>query len=131
MIHLAGAGTEARLSLNQLAREAEAPPAFLSKVLQQLVRTGFVLSHRGKRGGFSLAPRPQPPTLLDIVDALEGLPPLNDCLKSEGQCARHTWCGAHVVWLEAQARMREVLAGATLDMMVATTARRRAMAGRP
>jgi Rrf2 family protein len=129
MIHLASLGPEARVSLSELAEAAEAPPAFLAKVLQQLVHTGFVVSHRGKRGGFSLAPLERSPSLLEIIDGLDGLPHLNDCLKATGGCERRTWCGAHVVWLEAQTRMREVLAGASLDSMVRVSAARRSGAG--
>jgi Rrf2 family protein len=129
MVHLAGLEREARVNLADLAEATEAPPTFLAKVLQQLVRAGYVVSHRGQRGGFSLAGVERSPSLLEIIDALDGLPPLNDCLKATGACERRAWCGAHVVWLEAQARMREVLAGATLDTLAQTTAARRAMAG--
>jgi len=129
MIQLASADPGARMSLGELAGAAEAPPAFLSKVLQQLVRTGLIVSHRGKRGGFSLANHGSNPSLLEIVDAMDGLPPLNDCLKTTDPCERATWCGAHLVWLEAQSRMREVLAGATLDTLVSMTRTRRTQAG--
>jgi Rrf2 family protein len=129
MIHLASLGQEARVSLSALAEAAEAPPAFLAKVLQQMVHAGLVVSHRGKRGGFSLAPFDRSPSLLEIIDELDGLPPLNDCLKPSGGCERRSWCGAHVVWLDAQSRMREVLAGASLESMVRMTAMRRSVAG--
>ena len=124
MLHLAGAGGQSRVSLALLAEEAQAPPAFLAKVLQQLCRARLVVSHRGKHGGFSLPVFTRSPSLLEIVDALDGLPPLNDCLKTTGACQRHVWCGSHVVWIEAQARMREVLAAASLDSMVRMTNRR-------
>ena len=117
------------MSLGELAKAAEAPPAFLSKVLQQLVRTGLIASHRGKRGGFSLANHGSNPSLLEIVDAMDGLPALNDCLKTTDPCERAAWCGVHPVWLEAQTRMREVLARATLDTLVQATRTRRTQAG--
>jgi Rrf2 family protein len=129
MVQLASAEPGARMSLGALAEAAEAPAAFLSKVLQQLVRTGLVVSHRGKRGGFSLANHGTNPSLLEIVDAMDGLPPLNDCLKTTEPCDRSSWCGAHLVWLEAQSRMRDVLAGAKLDTLVHMTRTRRSVAG--
>ena len=129
MVQLASVEPGSRMSLGELAAAAEAPPAFLSKVLQQLVRSGLIVSHRGKRGGFSLANQGCNPSLLEIIDAMDGLPPLNDCLKTEGPCERAAWCGAHLVWLEAQSRMREVLANAKLDEMVHTARTRRAMSG--
>ena len=129
MVQLASSEPGERMSLGQLAEAADAPPAFLSKVLQQLVRTGMVVSHRGKRGGFSLANHGSNPSLLEIVDALDGLPPLNDCLKTTEPCERAVWCGAHVVWVEAQSRMRGVLADAKLDTLVQMTRTRRSAAG--
>ena len=86
----------------------------------------MVTSHRGKHGGFCLVPREPSPTLLDIITALDGLPPLNDCLQDRIPCHRRTWCGAHLVWLEAQRQLCAVLASASLDSLVHSTAERRA-----
>ena len=119
MIHMAGLDTGARVRLAGLAHAADASPAFLSKVMQQLVRAGLVSSHRGKCGGFSLLKRET--SLLEIISALNGVPPLNDCLRTDDPCRRRAWCGAHVVWLEAQRQLCAVLASATLDSLARTT----------
>jgi len=129
MIHLAGADPRARVSLTELSEAADVSPAFLSKVLQRLVRSGLVASRRGKKGGFELLARDRTVSLLEILQALDGVPELNVCLQPPG-CHRSAWCGAHEVWDLAQARMRETLATATLDRLVADTrARRTAQAG--
>jgi Rrf2 family iron-sulfur cluster assembly transcriptional regulator len=41
-----------------IAAATEIPESFLAKILGQLCRSGLVRSHRGARGGFSLARRP-------------------------------------------------------------------------
>jgi len=64
-------------------------------------------------------------SLLEILQALDGVPELNVCLQASG-CHRSPWCGAHEVWGLAQARMRETLAAATLDQLVAETRARQA-----
>jgi Rrf2 family protein len=125
MIHLASAAPDARSSLNELAEAADVSPAFLSKVLQRLVRSGHVASWRGKKGGFGLRDRGRSATLLEILQALDGVPELNVCLLSGG-CHRSPWCAAHGVWQEAQARMRETLASATLEHLAAESRARRA-----
>ena len=43
-----------RIAFEELARVAECPEQFLSKVLQSLTRAGLVISHRGNTGGFEL-----------------------------------------------------------------------------
>jgi Rrf2 family protein len=128
MIHLASADPRLRSSLTELADAAEVSPAFLSKVLQRLVRSGLVASRRGKKGGFELLDRGRAASLLDILQALEGVPELNVCLLSGG-CHRSTWCAAHSVWQEVQTRMREVLSATTLGQLVAKTRARRGPPG--
>ena len=118
MLHLAGLPAGARASLAELAATSEVSPAFLYKVLRQLSARGLAIAHRGKRGGFEIAATLRPLTLLDVVMALEGLPELNLCLV-DGGCHRSPSCAAHPVWAEAQGRMREVLAAASLESLVA------------
>ena len=125
MIHLASADPSARVSLTELSEAADVSPAFLSKVLQRLVRSGLIASRRGKKGGFEMLARDRAVSLLEILQALDGVPELNVCLQASG-CHRSQWCGAHEVWGLAQARMRETLAAATLDQLVAETRARQA-----
>lgn len=103
----------ARMSLSALSREADVPPAFFYKVLRTLVQKGLLVGHRGKTGGYELAADARERSLLDIVEALEGLPALNQCLTSTG-CHRAGSCPAHPIWSLAQQCMRDVLARATL-----------------
>ncbi len=116
MIHLANGIPGTRSSLTDLAEAAEVSPAFLSKVLQRLVRAGLVASRRGKRGGFELVERGRQASLMDILAALDGVPELNACLLNGG-CHRSSWCAAHLVWAEAQEKMRDVLTVATLQRL--------------
>jgi Rrf2 family protein len=118
MIHLGSENPGTRASLSELAHTSEVSPAFLSKVLQRLVKAGFIASRRGKRGGFEMLDRGREATLLEILDALDGIPALNVCLMN-GNCHRSPWCPAHPVWKEAQDRMREVLGSASLAQLVA------------
>ena len=110
---LAGRPPAARMSLSELARETDVPSAFLYKVLRTLVQQALLVAHRGKGGGYELAGATRQRSVLDVVDALDGLPVLNACLSSGG-CHRSASCPAHPIWSLAQQRMREVLASATL-----------------
>jgi len=109
-----------RSSLSDLASAAEVSPAFLSKVLQRLVRAGLIASFRGKKGGFELLERGRAASLYDILQALDGLPELNVCL-APGGCNRTETCAAHLVWQEAQEQLRRILTEATLEKLVCET----------
>lgn len=116
-LSLAGRPPGVRMSLAELAEETDVPSAFLYKVLRVLVERGLLVAHRGKGGGYELPDAARRCSVLDVVDALDGLPDLNACLTREG-CHRAVACPAHPIWSLAQQRMREVLAGAALDDLV-------------
>ena len=109
MMHLVCQASGTRASLTDLAEAADVSPAFLSKVLQRLVRAGLLASRRGKRGGFEMLEKGRQASLYDILEALDGLPALNVCLLDSGSCHRSPWCAAHPVWMAAQQRLLETL----------------------
>jgi Rrf2 family protein len=129
MMHLAAGTNGSRASLTELAEAADVSPAFLSKVLQRLVRAGLLASRRGKRGGFEMVERGRTASLYDVLEALDGVPALNVCLL-DGGCHRSTWCAAHHVWMDIQDRMRESLRSTSLQSLALDSqARRSALDG--
>ncbi|MCA9257646.1 MAG: Rrf2 family transcriptional regulator [Planctomycetales bacterium] len=63
----------------QLAEWTQVPSAYLSKLMQGLVRAELVSSRRGLNGGFVLARSPDSITLWDVVDALEPFQRITRC----------------------------------------------------
>jgi Rrf2 family protein len=110
---LAGVSPGARVCLSDLADACDVPPAFLYKVLGSLARRGLVLAHRGVIGGYELTERAREATVLDLVEAVGGLPAVNACVMTGG-CHRSPACPAHPIWIEAQASLRAVLASARI-----------------
>ena len=115
MVHLAGLPPGTRASRGELARAAECPEQFLSKVLQSLTRAGLVVSHRGNTGGFELREEHRGSSLLNVVEAIEGPVHLNLCLTSDHACTRQEGCPAHGVWVEAQEAMLGVLQSVSIE----------------
>lgn len=85
MALIAIAGSGGRLSLSQL-KIGNASLDHLSKVLQKLVRAGFLKSKRGAKGGFLLVKPSEEITLLDIWIALEGSVSVESCSLLEDGC---------------------------------------------
>ena len=82
MIHLASQPEGSVVSKTVLAKAAEAPESFLSKILQTLARAGLIQARRGVVGGFLLLPRGAQASLLDVVESIDGPIALNVCLTS-------------------------------------------------
>jgi len=101
-----------------ICRTQEVTPAFLTKILQPLIKSGIVTSQRGVGGGFLLARDPEEITMLDILQAEEGQLKLNHCLLDSNFCHRDAYCSAHEVWHEAQRAMAGVLNRYTISDLV-------------
>lgn len=83
-----------------ICKAQDITPAFLTKILQPLIKDGIVGSQRGVGGGFYLAKEPAEITLLDIIKSQEGPVYLNQCLVEEGACEREFFCPIHGAWAE-------------------------------
>lgn len=95
--------------LSAIAKAQDVPPRFLAKIFQALAKAGVVKSHRGAKGGFSLAQPASEITIRDVIEAVEGPIHLNICLAAPGECSRETLCPIHAVWERAQEQMMGVL----------------------
>ena len=92
-----------------ICQAQEITPAFLTKILQPLIKDGIVGSQRGVGGGFYLAKEPAEITLLDIIKSQEGPVYLNQCLIEEGACEREFFCPVHGAWAEIRSDFMKTL----------------------
>jgi Rrf2 family transcriptional regulator, nitric oxide-sensitive transcriptional repressor len=116
-VYLADQAPAARTT-GQIAEVTKVPPAYLSKVLQGLVRAGIVHSQRGLGGGMSLAQSPQELTILAVVNAVEPLQRIKKCpldLASHGV----NLCPLHKRLDNALAAMEEAFRQTTLAELLA------------
>ena len=111
-------GSPAAKTTEQIARLTKVPRAYLSKVLQCLVREGIVLSNRGVGGGIRLAHDPAQLTILQVVNAVEPIQRIRVCplnLKSHGAAL----CPLHRRLDDALAMLEQAFASTTLAEVLA------------
>jgi FeS assembly SUF system regulator len=77
--HFAQRESGAILSARDLALETGLPAPMVSKILKALARAGILGSHRGVRGGYSLAHDPESISVARIVQAFDGPIGVTDC----------------------------------------------------
>lgn len=118
---LAYCADEQPVSSAVLARRTKVPASYLAKILQNLVRSGIVLSHRGTRGGFQLALPAHQVTLLDVVNAVDPLPRILGCpLGLATHC--DSLCPMHARMDEAMAQLEGVLSSSSLADLISQPA---------
>lgn len=104
-------------AVSEIATEIRLAAPTVSKILKQLAREGLVVSHRGVKGGYALARRPEHISMVEIIDALEGRVGLTECGSSPGLCAQESGCSIRTNWQRINSAVREALAGVTLAEM--------------
>jgi Rrf2 family protein len=84
LAELARAGSEP-VPIGQVAERRGIPVQFLEQLFSTLRRAGILTSHRGARGGYTLARSPEQINVLEVVQALDGV------LGEEGKEAGGIW----------------------------------------
>ncbi|HSH68719.1 MAG TPA: Rrf2 family transcriptional regulator [Deferrisomatales bacterium] len=129
VLHLASRYPAEVVSKQEICAAEGVTPAFLTKILQPLIRSGLVRSKRGVAGGFALARNPDKLTLLDVMQAVDEPLTLNLCLLEGHQCERECTCPIHSLWTTAREKIEEVFSGKTLSALVAERAQREQLVG--
>jgi Rrf2 family protein len=117
VVFLAHEAPSARTT-EQIATATLVPKAYLSKVLQELVREGIVHSQRGLGGGMTLIKKPEELTILEVVNAVEPIERIQTCplgLKSHGV----NLCPLHRRLDAALAMVEKAFGGSTLAEVLA------------
>ena len=117
VVHLSSVAPKPQTT-DQIAATTFVPKAYLSKVLQALVRGGIVHSQRGGAGGMTLVKPPAKLSILDVVNAVEPIQRIKTCplgLKAHG----HKLCPLHRRMDNALASMEKAFASTTLAEVLA------------
>lgn len=105
------------VSLKDMAQRQEISVKYLEQLIPPLKAVGLIRSIRGAGGGYTLTRHPDKINLLEIMQALERISPV-DCLDSPDVCSRISKCATYDVWKEIQESTNNILRSLTLaDMM--------------
>ena len=79
MTHMAQNSDRSLHTARALAVESRLPLPTVSRLLKELLQSGLLVSHRGIKGGYSLARKPREISVAEIIAALEGAIALTEC----------------------------------------------------
>jgi Rrf2 family protein len=78
--------------LNTLSDTLDAPQSYLSKVLQQLHKAGYLASQMGSKGGYRLAKEVDKTTMREVMHIIQGDALIQECLIEDFHCDRFKKC---------------------------------------
>jgi len=105
-----------------LAKAADVPANYLSKILLTLRNAELVDTTRGLTGGYRLHKRAEEIFLIDIVELFDGVSRSKPAcfLRHRKPCSTETHCHAHNLWRDVQSRYLGFLLSTPLSALAAS-----------
>jgi len=118
LAHLTQRGTDAVVTVKELAEETGISVHFLYTIFDMLSRAGIVRPHRGVQRGFSLTRPAEQISFYDILIAIEGPIEKYHCLLDHrAPCRAETPCAAHHLWQALREDAEQALQSVTLEQI--------------
>lgn len=99
----------------EIASEIDTPPSFTAKILQRLVRMGFIESAKGKNGGYYFDSEKKDLNLKDVVVAIEGNKIFTGCGFGLKHCDENNPCPLHEAYSPIREAIDKLLASETIQ----------------
>lgn len=106
------------VSIKEIAEKNQISFHFLGKIVQTLTQAGLLISYKGPRGGVRLAKTADEITVLQVVEAIDGLDILQKCVLGLPSCGSDAPCALHSQWGEIREDIRKMLAGKSIAQLV-------------
>jgi len=123
LMHLVAHPAGRPVLARELAEQLHIPPPYLAKLLQQPCRAGWLVSTRGRGGGFTLAPGAENLTLLEILMHTRGEHSSRECLLGFKECDDKTACVMHRHWKPIKQELLGQFGGYTLAQLASSRKR--------
>lgn len=87
-----------RFSAKIICKKSKIPEPYTRKVLQSLVRKGFLRAVRGPGGGYTFKKHPGQISIFDIIKAIDGKDAFERCILGLSKCNDKMPCPIHKTW---------------------------------
>lgn len=116
------------VTIHEVAENHGIPIRYLEQILLLLKKQGLLRSHRGVRGGYTLAKPPEKISIGEVLRIVDGKFSQSSCmeidLRSHYACPESNVCGLKQVWQDVQGAVEKILFETTFDEV-----RKRTLAG--
>lgn len=105
------------MSIAEIARQTNIPPAYLEQLIAPLRRADLVVSKRGAHGGYTLSREPENIKVGEVYRVMEGPVAPMDCVSEDPEdqtCPLIDNCETRPMWVKLRDAMTEALDSTTL-----------------
>ncbi|MFP3859708.1 MAG: RrF2 family transcriptional regulator [Bacteroidales bacterium] len=102
------------MNVVKIAERTNTSRHHVAKIMQRLVKAGYLISHRGPNGGFELKQNPENITFLELYETIEGEIEINTCPMDKPVCPFNK-CILNNVTSKMANEFKEYLKSQTID----------------
>ena len=115
MSYIANSSQNKLYSAKELSDILSIPYKFLTKIMAELVRSEYIISVRGRDGGYKLSKPASSITVLEILNQFNEFLDSKDCLLGIGKCDGKNKCGLHDQWAKPKNMIQKMFKNTTLN----------------
>ena len=98
----------------ELSHILNIPYKFLTKITTELVKANFILSIRGREGGYKLSRPASEISIMNILNHFNEFNHQKECLLGIGMCDGTNKCGLHDQWAKPKKMIKTMFENTTL-----------------
>jgi len=98
-----------------LSDTLDIPYKFLTKIMTDLVKFEFIISIRGRDGGYKLAKEASTVTIMEILNKFNDPVNYEQCILGIGTCDSKNKCALHDQWVKPKDMIQKMFKETTLE----------------
>lgn len=115
----AGINSEKKpFNAKKVCQQAGIPESFTRKILQGLVKNGFMTAVPGPRGGYLLIKQPSKISVLSVIEAVDGVESYSQCVMKFDECDNKKPCAMHESWGEIKKKLLQEFQSKTVADLI-------------
>lgn len=118
LMHLAQNQERSACSSREISETYRIPAELMAKILQKLVKKGFLISQQGISGGYSLARPASAISTASVIEAIEGPLSMTSCISGESYCSQFDRCSVKTPLQRLHEGVIQMLGQLTIEQMV-------------
>ena len=106
-----------RPGITEIAQEVDAPLFYTGKIMQRLVKQGFLTSIKGKGGGFLFDEHKPDLPIRTVIQAIEGIKTFAGCGFGLKHCDENNPCPLHGQYAPIRNSINNLISGNTIQSL--------------
>ena len=107
------------ISAKELSENLNIPYKFLTKIMTELVRVGFIESIRGREGGYRFLKKASEISVGDVLDLFNDAIKDEECILGIDSCDTKQKCALHDKWIKSKVQLQKMFKESTIESIAA------------